>query len=246
MKTLSAVVLVLAFALRCGWALADTARDLEVVQPNTPIFAEPSEHSAVVTKVKPGQRLQALGEKSGFYQLKTKSGKAMWVSVRNVVVPEDPAADLEIGDTPPKRHRNQPVDYPRFTFDVSGAAGANTFGSFYELQGGVNTFFNEWFVWRNAPFYRFFGANSAFGLDSSLRAQASLPAGNFTPTFMAGAGYRLVSFGTSAPFLEAGLGLRAGGLNLNLGAKYLFNTFIDAASPNQFLYSVGVSAGGSF
>lgn len=243
MKFVGQIVLGLLFALSS--ARADTVKDLEVTESGAVIYAEPSAQSPVVTKVKVGQRLQALAEKSGFYQLKTKSGKPMWVSTRQVQAVQDPIADLETGETKSRRTAAQ-VHYPRFTFDVSGAAGANNFGSFYELQGGVNMFFNPWLVWRNAPFYRFFGAYSALGLDSSVRAQTSFPAGDFTPTLMAGAGYRFVTFGTSAPFLEAGLGVRTGGLNLNLGAKYLFNTLVDSASPNQFLYSVGVSAGGSF
>ena len=76
-------------------ARADTVKDLEVTESGAVIYAEPSAQSAVVTKVKVGQRLQALTEKAGFYQLKTKSGKPMWVSIRQVQAVQDTIADLE-------------------------------------------------------------------------------------------------------------------------------------------------------
>jgi hypothetical protein len=225
---------------------ADALTDIEVLEPNTPIYAEPSPTSKVITKVKQGQRLQATSEKAGYYQLKTKSGKPMWIATPKVKQVDDPAADLETSQAPKFPSRRAAVHYPRFSFDVSGAAGSNTFGSFYELQGGVNMYFNAWFVWRNAPFYRFFGNYSAFGWDTSLRAQAALPTESITPTLWAGAGYRFITLGTSAPFVEAGVGIHTGNLNFSVGGKYLFNTFIDSTSQNQFLYSVGISGGGSF
>ncbi len=51
--------------------------------------------------------------------------------------------------TPEEEH------YPRFSFDLGAASGVSNGVTFFEIYGGLNTYFNSWFLWRNAPFFRF-------------------------------------------------------------------------------------------
>lgn len=132
--------------------------------------------------------------------------------------------------------------YPQFGFDLGGAAGSTSGSSFFEIGLGVNALFVPWLVWREAPFYRF-RSNQAgvLGLDSSLLGRA--PLGDSGVTLLAGGGYRLATQGLSAPFLEGGVNLRLANLALHLGLKYLFNSVNTPGAPNDFIYSVGASAG---
>jgi hypothetical protein len=225
------------------WA-ADRPSEVQVVPPFAPVYAAPKATASVLTNVKQGTVLKVLGEDSGFYQLKTKSGKTLWIRIVHVkpVGQDLYSEDLERGDS----GAPEKISYPKFTFDVNFSLGTNTFGSFYELQAGINTYFNSWLSWRNAPFYRFLSTNSAFGVDTSFRAQTLLPLEIFSPQLLAGVGYRFITLGGSAPFVEAGISTPGTKLFVSFTAKLVLNTLVGTATDNQFLWGFGVSGGGSF
>jgi hypothetical protein len=131
--------------------------------------------------------------------------------------------------------------YPAFEFNLAGAAGSAGGQSFFEIQLGVNTVFLPWLVWRNAPFYRF-GSNTrdVFGLDSSVLGRVALTS---ALSLDAGGGYRLATQGQSAPFLEARVGLSRSNLFFQVGVKYLMGSLVRAGGSNDWLYSIGGSAG---
>jgi hypothetical protein len=141
----------------------------------------------------------------------------------------------------PAREEARETDYPAFEFNLAGGAGSAGGQSFFELQLGVNTVFLPWLVWRNAPFYRF-GSNAAdvFGLDSSLLGRVALTS---ALGLDAGGGYRLATQGQSAPFIEARLGLSLSNVFLQVGVKYLMGSLVRAGGTNDWLYSIGGSAG---
>lgn len=141
----------------------------------------------------------------------------------------------------PSAERVSQAEYPAFEFNLAAAAGSSGGQSFFEVQAGVNTVFLPWLVWRNAPFYRFRSQQSGlFGIDSSVLGRVVLGE-NFS--FDAGGGYRLASDSQSAPFLEARAGLSFPRFFFQLGVKYLMNSLVRAGAANEFIYSVGASAG---
>ncbi len=170
----------------------------------------------------------------------------------------------EIPDAHAARARNQPVakntapedveqhethddpPFKRLTIDIGGSSTFSSTASAYEFNLGVNYFILRWLVWRNAPFYRIqSGLDSRYGLDSSLQGRQSFElVPGFTPSVLAGGGYRFANSGSSAPFLEAGLGLHMGGLNVGASAKRIFNSVRTAGAPNETIYSI-VFAGGA-
>ncbi len=132
--------------------------------------------------------------------------------------------------------------YPQFGFDLGAAAGGTSGSSFFEINLGVNALLNPWLVVREAPFYRFrSNQTGVVGLDSSLLGRAVL--GDSGVTLLGGGGYRLATQGLTAPFLEGGLTVNVSRLALHLGVKYLFNSVHRPGASNDFIYSVGASAG---
>jgi hypothetical protein len=145
----------------------------------------------------------------------------------------------------------------RFTYDVSASVGSvsNSAGnsSYTEIALGLNSFFSDWFVWRNSGFTRMGqGYDGTYGLDSSARFVLNLGDSAFGLNAFLGPGYRVIlnqSTGAnqtdSAPFAEAGAVFRLGGLNLGGGMKSVFNSLVRQGSKDDVQYFLILSGGGS-
>jgi hypothetical protein len=121
----------------------------------------------------------------------------------------------------PAQEEVQPV----LTWDVGAASGSYGGAGYSEVNLGVNWHLLDYLVWRNAVFGRFIsGASNVFGLDTSLRFQsfAQTDDRNFGIGFFAGPGYRFSQVNYTAAFLEGGLLLKLGGLNVGVGAKEFY------------------------
>lgn len=145
----------------------------------------------------------------------------------------------------------------RFTYDISASVGSvssSTGSSSYtEIALGLNTFFSDWFVWRNSAFTRMGqGYDGTYGLDSSARFVLNLGDSALGLNAFLGPGYRVIlnqSTGAnqtdSAPFAEAGAVFRLGGLNLGGGMKSVFNSMVRPGSKDDVQYFLILSGGGS-
>ena len=139
----------------------------------------------------------------------------------------------------------------RLTYDIGASLGNSSNRSYQELSLGVNAYFYEWLVWRNAGFARFIeGADNMYGLDTSARFVLNLGDSKMGLTAFAGPGYRFAtSSGSipadSAPFAEAGLVAKLGGLSIGGGAKTVFNGMVRSGAPNDTQYFLILAGGGS-
>ncbi len=149
---------------------------------------------------------------------------------------------------PSYAYEQEAPSHSRVTYDLGAAVGSYNNISYTEIGLGLNWFFNDYLVWRNALFSRFGSEiDSIYGLDSSVRGV--LGAGNSALgiTVFAGPGYRFVSKGDNAPFLEGGLILKLAGFSLGGGAKALYYSNRAGGLPNQeTIYFIILSGGGSF
>ncbi len=111
---------------------------------------------------------------------------------------------------------------PTFTYDIGASSGTYNGVSYSEINLGLNWHLNEYLVWRNSGFHRFgTRITSASGLDTSARfvfntdgSESGLGLGIF-----AGPGYRISNKENSGVFGEAGVTVKAGGLNVGVGVK---------------------------
>lgn len=144
----------------------------------------------------------------------------------------------------------------RLTYDIGASTGSTstaatattpaTERTYSEASLGINAFFSNWFVWRNAGFGRFStGVETVYGLDTSFRLMADVGDRQLGFTAFLGPGYRFVSNGDSAPFAEGGLNLHLGGLTIGGGAKRVFNTVTRPSVPDETQYFVNLSGSGS-
>lgn len=213
-------------------------------------YDAPREDAKAVLPLKKGQRLKTEGEaRDGFYRLRTKSGKVVWISHDDVKAeaPAKPAAPAKqegegsSAETPEE-------SFKRWTIDFGAASNFSSGSSAYEISVGVNYAIYRWLVFRNAPFYRSQSSGpSVFGLDSSLQGRYGWGLGGGFQVFgMLGAGYRIANQGASAPIAEAGFGVRKDAFQVNLSIKEVFHSFVTSGADNETLFSVGVSGGMSF
>lgn len=144
----------------------------------------------------------------------------------------------------------------RFTYDLSASTGSTGGNSYTEIALGLNTFFADWFVWRNAGFSRMgTGYDGTYGLDTSARFQFDLGDQTLGLHTFAGPGYRFVvtqnqDTGTSnrtdsAPFVEAGAVVSLGGLRIGAGLKTVLNKLLDESKQDETQYFLILSGGGS-
>lgn len=137
------------------------------------------------------------------------------------------------------------------TFDVSGSIGSTGGRGYQELSLGLNAFFYEWLVWRNSAFSRFIeGADNMYGLDTSARFVLNLGDSKLGLTAFAGPGYRFATGGgrspaDSAPFAEAGIVAKMGGLSIGGGVKTVFNSVVRSGAQEDTQYFLILAGGGS-
>lgn len=138
--------------------------------------------------------------------------------------------------------------YPKFDGDVGASTGTNNGWNYFEVNVGLNYHFNEVLTWRNAPFFRIQTSSyNLIGIDTSLRANYTMPVSpEFQPRLFAGMGMRIANHSNSAPFMEAGLNVSVGRMNIGAGIKYILHDIMDSRYDNDLLYSANVSGGVSF
>lgn len=111
------------------------------------------------------------------------------------------------------------------SWDLGGSVGSYGGKSYSEINLGLNWQLKDYFVWRNAVFGRFpNGGDSIYGLDTTARFQtyAESEGGTFGVGFFGGPGYRFSAIDYTAAFLEGGLIMKLGGLNIGGGVKQFY------------------------
>ncbi len=143
----------------------------------------------------------------------------------------------------------------RFTYDLSASTGSTGSSNYTEIAIGLNSYFADWFVWRNAGFSRMgTGYDGTYGLDTSARFQFDLGDQTLGLHTFAGPGYRFVvtqnqdtgvsNRTDSAPFVEAGAVLSLGGLRIGAGLKTILNNVLDNTKQDETQYFLILSGGG--
>ena len=142
-------------------------------------------------------------------------------------------------------------DEQKITWDLGAASGRYRISgkdiSYSEIQLGLNYYFVDWLSARAAGFMRFPSENGTIqGLDLGLRAHERLDFGsNSGLSAFIGSGYRFLSRGVNAPYGEAGIIFKLGGLSVGGGAKVAFNDWIRSGSGNDVQYFLILSGGGA-
>jgi hypothetical protein len=231
---------------------AESSYDVEVIAQSAAVRRKASSRGPIFTTVKKGTHLKIVGEAvNNFYPVQTKSGKEAWIKVSDVRrIDADSENDLITGEGGRKSRDEESGEkgYPRFGLTAGGAAGTSNSSTFYEINVGLDTQFNSWLTWRNAPFYRLrSGSSSVFGLDTTARAQYILPIdASIAPRVHAGIGYRFVSTGSHAPLVELGGGGNLAGINVDISVKHILNSLITKGATNDTILAFGVSGRASF
>lgn len=229
----------------CFCTLTANADKLTVKVEKASVFAAPNAGAKVLSVVGKRRTLESAGEpEKGFYPVKTKSGRKVFVKASDVEVEQSSIDD----DLVSSESEEKPKSFRRFRFDGGGSIGSSNRGSFQEVNLGVSYYVLEWLIWRNAPFFRFqSGASNSYGLDSSIRGQYAIPAApDFSPAIALGAGFRFINTGRHAPFAEVGLGARVSEVSIQLGVKYIVGKWVDESSENEMIFNGGFTASGSF
>jgi len=149
------------------------------------------------------------------------------------------------------------VEDPQWSWDLGVAFGSYDNYSYDEIDLGLNDRFSSIFNWRNVLWDRFssFAANSAVGVDSSLRYEYNDRSDGHSAgfRFFVGPGFRVATSNYSGVFAEGGAIFRFGGLNLGAGVKAL-NYFSPGTDPvtglklssTDLMYFIILSGGGAF
>lgn len=122
------------------------------------------------------------------------------------------------------------------TYDGSVSFGGYRQHSYNEASGGVSLWFEKWFTWRNALFYRMVEPANYFGIDTSGRFSFA-PERDAVPfEVYGGPGFRVTTGagGNSAPFFEAGItALFVPAVTFNLGIKTVLQSLVDKNLPDD-------------
>lgn len=135
----------------------------------------------------------------------------------------------------------------RMTFDLGLSVGSADDIDYTEVNLGLNYYMERWLAWRNAVFGRFASeVNSVYGLDTSARGILDATFGDAGGVVaFGGPGWRFVSEGRQAPFVEGGLVFKFAGINIGGGAKSILNKVVDKDMGNDTQYFIILSGGGS-
>ena len=137
------------------------------------------------------------------------------------------------------------------TYDLSGSLGSTAGRNYQEVSLGLNAFFYEWLAWRNSAFARFVdGTDNVYGLDTSARFILNLGDRKFGLTAFAGPGFRFATSSgkapaDSAPFAEAGVVAKLGGLAIGGGVKTVYNNFVRSGAVLDTQYFLILAGGGA-
>lgn len=144
---------------------------------------------------------------------------------------------------------------PTLTYDLGASTGTYNGYGYTEINLGLNWNLYDYLTWRNSFFSRSVQSlSSVSGLDSSARFSwdVSTDGGGLGLGVFAGPGVRFSKKENSATFVEAGLTVKLGGINIGGGFKTLFynSPGTDAAGDDlpksDTGYFIVLSGGGSF
>ena len=256
MKTRNHVLLLVAFSLTLGITSVVSAAEQEMIvqKADTSAYSSTDSDAVPTMKLKKGQKVRAEGDaEGGFYRLKTKSGKPLFVHADDVK-PNSPAPEDDLDTSPSanskKNAKSSSNDsFDRFKFDIGGSSGNSNGLTFFEAHLGVNYYLVKWFYVREAPFYRLPNNHVAtYGLDSSINGELGIPIPELNPHLHLGGGYRVTNTGKDAPFVEGGFGAGFKGTSFNASVKYIMNTQVKNGLANERIYtlSASFSKSGSF
>jgi hypothetical protein len=245
----SGVLFLLAAFLDCS-ALAQEQLEIEVTVPKAIVYAEQNVNSKQVGQLKRGKKIQAVGPlRSGFYKLKSRSGRDLFVQVVEVR-----QIQSDLFEVPGKKSQRQKPQRERprrgnyVSWDLGASTGSVGDMTYSEVNLGVNIFFKEWLAWRNAGFYRFVnveGVDNVYGLDSMIRLYQQFDFSELAGvTFFGGPGYRFINEGDNVPFAEGGLILKLAGLSLGGGVRTFFTKFVDEDAENDTQFFIVLSGSG--
>jgi len=254
------VIYVLALAISIQFpTLAKASAILTVASEQAKIFSEPKLSARVLGQVKKGKKANAVGKPvNGFYRIKSKSGKELWIQVVDVSSSRDLTDDLfEVPDNkrvneaePDSKNNKAQRQGPMFTWDLGFSSGSAGDVNYSEANLGLNYFWKPWLAWRNAAFYRLIdieGVDNFYGLDSMARLYQTFSFAELAGvTLFGGPGYRFVNEGENVPFAEAGAILRIAGLSLGGGFKTFFTEFVEDGAPNDTQVFIVLSGSGAF
>jgi hypothetical protein len=131
------------------------------------------------------------------------------------------------------------------TYDIGLSSGRTNNVSYTEANVGLNYKFLDYLAWRNSVFARFGTGDTIFGLDSSLRGLASIGDRDLGLSAFLGPGFRFVSKGDNAPFIEGGVVFNAKGLAIGAGAKSIFNSAVQPGAPDDTQIFLILAGGGA-
>ncbi|MES2857121.1 MAG: hypothetical protein V4692_14730 [Bdellovibrionota bacterium] len=132
------------------------------------------------------------------------------------------------------------------TYDIGLSTGRVNDVSYTEANLGFNYKFLDYVAWRNALFGRFAsGADSVYGIDTSLRGMISFGDRQMGLSAFLGPGFRFVTKGDNAPFAEGGVVLNAAGISIGAGAKSIFNSAVRNGAQNDSQIFLILAGGGA-
>lgn len=243
----------------------EAGRVFVVSAPSAVLYTAPDETKKSTTSVQRGRRVELAGaEQNGYYPISTRSGAKVWIkkadvtpeiSNEDVVEPrtsEEPATPRKSNSRPRRpvaradERSSSILGLERLTFDLGASMGSVNNVTYTEFDLGLNAYFKEWLAWRNAVFARLMsGADTIYGLDSSVRGILNVSGAVAGFTAFAGPGYRFVNQGRNVPFVEGGVILKLIGLSIGGGVKTLLNSWIISGAPNDTQYFLILAGGGS-
>jgi len=118
--------------------------------------------------------------------------------------------------------------------------------SYLEPSIGFSYHFMEHLAWRNSIFGRFGDVDTAYGIDTSMRAQGLLGDHSMGVSGFLGPGFRFITKGDNVPFLEGGVILHAAGISLGAGVKTFFNSVVRSGAENENQLLIIFGGGGVF
>ena len=248
---LATLVIVLATILSFD-AQAEESVEIEVIVPEALIYIAPDTSSKVVGKLERGKKVQASGPlREGFYKLKSRSGRRLFLQVTEVREIQFDKSDLfEVPEKrqPQPRQARRPRQGPYLTWDLGASSGNVGDVSYSEVNLGLNWFLKDWLAWRNAGFYRFVnfeGVDNIYGLDSMFRFYQRFDFSRLAGiTFFGGPGFRFINEGDNVPFAEGGLIIKLAGLSIGGGARTFFTRFVDDEAENDTQFFIVLSGSG--
>ncbi len=144
---------------------------------------------------------------------------------------------------------------PTLTYDLGASTGTYSGYGYTEINLGLNWSLYDYLTWRNSFFSRSVQSlSSVSGLDSSARFswEVATDGGGLGLGVFAGPGIRFSKKESSATFVEVGLTVKLGGLNIGGGFKTLFynSPGTDASGvdlpKSDTGYFIVLSGGGAF